>query len=96
MSHDGTMGKPGRRVLAPNPVIVAETRSSGCSLIPSRMTTQYAWRDRRVCPPMLTPAFRASDRVPRFSRFRWADSVRFVRFNMTRPSHPPIRGGFEK
>ena len=31
----------------------------------------------------------ASDRVPRFSRLERADSVRFVRFNMAKPSHPP-------
>jgi hypothetical protein len=30
--------------------------------------------------------------VPRFSRFRVADSIRFVRFNMARPSHPPQLG----
>jgi hypothetical protein len=34
----------------------------------------------------------ASDRVPRFSRLRWADSVRLVRFNIALPSHPPTWG----
>jgi len=33
---------------------------------------------------VLTLASEASDRVPRFSRFRLADSVRFVRFNMAK------------
>jgi len=44
----------------------------------------------------MTRAEAASDRVPRFSRLRLADSVRFVRFNMTRPSHPPSSGGLKK
>jgi hypothetical protein len=45
---------------------------------------------------MLLHATEASDRVPRFSRFRLADSVRFVRFNMATPSHPPVLGGKKK
>jgi hypothetical protein len=45
---------------------------------------------------MLLHATKASDRVPRFSRFRLADSVRFVRFNMATPSHPPVSGGKKK
>jgi len=57
------------------------------------MTTGKAWRLCRVCAPELRLASEASDRVPRFSRFRWADSVRFVRFNMAIPSHPPAWGG---
>src|SRR4051794_37188457 len=42
---------------------------------------------RRDFGPMLPPSTRANDRVPRFSRFDLADSVRFVRFNMAKPSH---------
>jgi hypothetical protein len=41
-------------------------------------------------------AWRPSDLVPRFSRFRLAESVRFVRFSMARPSHPPTTGGMKK
>jgi hypothetical protein len=48
---------------------------------------------RRACPPVLTLVLRTSDRVPRFSRFEDADSVRFVRFNMAKPSHPPEMAG---
>jgi hypothetical protein len=51
---------------------------------------------RRDSSPLLMPATRASDRVPRFSRFRLADSVRFMRFNMATPSHPPALGGKKK
>jgi hypothetical protein len=60
------------------------------------MTTAEAWRVCRVWMPSLRPARVASDRVPRFSRFRWADSVRFVRFNMAIPSHPPAFGAGDK
>jgi hypothetical protein len=66
---------------------------TGYPTIPARMTTGWAWRVCRAFAPLLTFACEASDRVPRFSRFRWADSVRFVRFNMAIPSHPPASGG---
>ncbi len=45
---------------------------------------RWARRKRRVVVvPLSAPARGANDRVPRFSRLRWADSVRFVRFDMT-------------
>jgi hypothetical protein len=64
--------------------------------IPTRMAKPWAWRMRGVDLPLRALALTASDRVPRFSRFRLADSVRFVRFNMARPSHPPASGGIEE
>ncbi len=42
-----------------------------------------------VCLPKLAFALTASVRVPRFSPRGLADGVRFVRFNMARPSLPP-------
>jgi hypothetical protein len=50
--------------------------------IPSRMTTPTTGRTCEAGLPMLPLVVRASDRVPRSSRFREADSVRFVRLNM--------------
>jgi hypothetical protein len=49
----------------------------------------------KVWPSRLTSAFAARDRVPRFSPLESAkaDSVRFMRLNMARPSHPPEKGG---
>jgi hypothetical protein len=49
----------------------------------------------RVETPKLKRATGASDREPRprFRRFRVVDSVRFVRFNIALPSHPPAWGG---
>ena len=44
---------------------------------------------------MLAFAWEASVRVPRFSPLVVAESVRFVRFNMARPSLPPVSGGLE-
>ena len=46
-----------------------------------------------MVPPMLEPEIRSSDRVPRFSRFVSAENVPFVRFNIGRPSHPPLGAG---
>jgi hypothetical protein len=45
---------------------------------------------RVVFATFTTLAERPSNCVPRFSPRRLADSVRFVWFNMTRPSHPPF------
>jgi hypothetical protein len=69
----------------------------GYSTIPARTTTvgKVVWAVRRVRLPLLAPALRPSIRVPRFSRLVLADSVRFVRFNMARPSLPPQTGGLE-
>jgi len=53
-------------------------------------TTCPTWAVRRVRLPMLALALPSSFRVPRFSRLGLADSVRFVRFNMARPSLPPV------
>jgi len=64
--------------------------------IPARMAKPWAWTRCGVWLPSFTPALRTSDRVPRFSRFRVADNVRFVRFDMARPSHPPHTGGIEE
>jgi hypothetical protein len=49
----------------------------------------------RVWPSRLTSASAARDRVPRFSPLERtkADSVRFLRLNMARPSHPPEEAG---
>ena len=62
----------------------------GCELqdIPTRMERPWAWRVREFCLP-LKPLARTSDRVPRFSWLVLAESVRFVGFNMSRPSDPP-------
>jgi len=48
---------------------------------------------RRVDLPLLPLALRTSVRVPRFSRLVRADSVRFMRLNMAKPSHPPEKAG---
>jgi hypothetical protein len=55
------------------------------------MTTGWTRRVCRVEALVLKRATGASDRVPlpRFSRLRWADSVRLVRFNIALPSLPP-------
>jgi hypothetical protein len=42
---------------------------------------------------LMTFATGAIDRVRRLGRVMKADSVRFVRFNMVLPSHPPRKGG---
>jgi hypothetical protein len=100
MSHGDTDGEPGIDGIARSPIeIEIDLESTGSPTIPARMTTAEAWRVCRVCVPLLKRTgsaeaeAAASDRVPRFSRFRLADSIRFVRFNMAKPSHPPTWGG---
>ena len=75
-----------------------DARIDGSKLhdIPSRMANPWAGRTCRVGLPLNSPVARTNDRVPRFSRLRRADSVRFVRFNMARPSLPPSSGGLEE
>jgi hypothetical protein len=60
---------------------------SGLPNVPTRGVKPWAWRTRRVDLPLITLVATTSDRVPRFSRLRLADSVRFVRFNMDKALH---------
>jgi hypothetical protein len=86
MSHGDTAGEPGMLGI---PVLPMGMGYTGTSITPARRTTGWTRRVCRVKALVLKRATGASDRVPRFSRLRWADSVRLVRFNIVLPSHPP-------
>src|SRR4051812_24684638 len=104
MGHEGTDDEPDSHGLVIKPRFGSVPRIRGLPIeiagfspvmVPVRMSSNtikvgWTWRMRRVTLPMLALASEASDRVPRFSRLRLADSVRFVRFNMARPSLPPL------
>ena len=71
--------------------------SSQVESLTSRTPARTGWTRAAKCGsclPELAFALMASVRVPRFSPSELADSVRFVRFNMARPSLPPRKRRF--
>ncbi len=73
--------------------------SNGRIETPEHPVAYGAFHERdgfRRSTSLLTPVATTSDRVPRFSRFRLADSVRFVRFNMARPHIRQHQAGLDE